>query len=568
MSLVRHLVSSDLRRFRWMILGLMALVAVSTALDSYMPEVALDRQALASMGFAAVVLWLAEGLLTALLIARVVQADRLVGTTAFWMTRPIAPLRLFAAKATLIMAVTVIWPTLCELTLMMIHHVPAGQAALGAVQDLGTRLLIMLALMSAAAMTSSVTSFAVVCASVIALAAAATAAYATFELTQARLAGTTSMIVSSTSTVAFTSRAYYDHTADIVRAALTIAAFLALIVVQYRRRSVRRAAVTGVFGIALAIGVTQPGVGSLVRAASRPPLWAAEAGTLHLAVEPGRVDVEPTADWGLPLGAAKVRARAQLTGIAPGYLASATPSAASVTLVDGSTINGLPFPATLLLSDDVYGQGQLHIVKEVLGVRSLGDERNFSQARATLLVAGREDWLRMAAGPISYRGKFDVDLTRVTLAGTLPLRRGAAFQEGSFRLVIREVAPVGGALVVGVSHSDLETVFDRRIRPSYSFYLRNQQKSEAASGWLASEGSGHMVPFFFGLHLYRSSSAGFTVSPGQLRFRARQGQTHIEADLTEEWLRDAELVVLKSEYEGTVERTLTIENLIIPPPRR
>jgi hypothetical protein len=565
MTLVRHLVWSDIRHFRQLLALFMALIALSTAIDAYMPELALQRGTLASIGFTTIILWLAEGVLTALLVARIVQADRLVGTTAFWMTRPIAPLALFAAKATVILLVAGLWPVLCEVALMMFHRVPAGQIALGALQDFGSRALILLALMSVAALTANVTRFLAVCASVIVLAAIATTVYAAFEARRYELVGV--VMRAGGSTVAFTARVVYDHTRDILRVAFTIGALLALIVVQYRYRSLGRSILIGATGILLALGMAQLGRYPIVLAESRPPEWAKDLANLRLGVESARLDVAPTVEWGMPIGAVKVQARGELAAVAPGWLAGARLARASVQLADGSRIDGLPVREGLLLPDELYGPGQLHVVKDVLGVTRLEDDYG-GRGLATLFVARPEDVSRVSTGPVTYEGTFEIDLTRVTLAASLPLQRGVAFQDGSYRVVIGDVTPNNGALVIGVRHSELQTVFDRKARPGYSFYLRNRVKDEAASGVLISDGPGHTVPFLFGLHLYRSSSAGFAVYPGQLRFRARPGQRRIDADLTDEWLRDAELVIVKSEYDGTVERTLVLEKLEIPAPRK
>jgi hypothetical protein len=565
MSLIRHLVWSDVRRFHWLIAGLMAVTAVSTALDGFMPEFATDRAALASLGMTAVVLWVAEGLLAALLIARVVQGDRLVGTTAFWFTRPINPIMLFAAKASTIGLVTLVWPVLCEAVLMAFHRVPVGQILLGAIQDFGWRALLVFALMSAAAITANITRYVILCASVVVAAAIGSAVYALAEKDRGSVIATVTLTVAGSSTFAFSPRAVYDHTADILRVVLTLVSLIALVVIQYRHRSIRKALLIGVAGVAVSIAAASLGPPSVVRADSRPPAWTDAETALSIGIDARSMEVMPTMDFGLPAGAVKVSARAQLSGVAPAWLASSRLAHATVTLADGSSINGLPFPRGFLLPEDFYGPGQVQAVKQVLGVRSLGDERYASGGMATLFLARREDVTRLASGPASYRGSFEIDLTQLTVASTLPLTRGATFQEGSYRLAIGEITPLDGALIIGVRSSDLQTVFDRQLRPSYSFYLRNRDKSEAAGGMLVSEGTGHLVPFLFGLHLYRSSSAGFTVYPGQLHFRASPGQRHIEADLTEEWLKGAELVIVRSKYEGTVERTVALDGLQVKP---
>ena len=99
MNQVRHIFSKDLRRLRWSIIGWSALVRrvrSSTRSAPTLRSEASDRQL--GIGELSVLLSLIDLLLLALLVSRLVHDEPLVGRDAFWITRPIAPGALMAAK--------------------------------------------------------------------------------------------------------------------------------------------------------------------------------------------------------------------------------------------------------------------------------------------------------------------------------------------------------------------------------------------------------------------------------------------------------------------------------------
>lgn len=100
MKLIWHIIRKDIRREQWGLLlwamlfvGQMGIGVVVRRPVAFDPEDGMRWQ-LASIGL----VWLQMGM-GYVLVARLVQADALVGTSGFWPTRPISPLRLFVAKA-------------------------------------------------------------------------------------------------------------------------------------------------------------------------------------------------------------------------------------------------------------------------------------------------------------------------------------------------------------------------------------------------------------------------------------------------------------------------------------
>ena len=87
-----HMVRGDLRRHRGM-LGLWLLLSAGTAgVEGAAPYLVLDPEPASLLGFATVALNLAALVVAVVLAPIVIQSDAFVGSTAFWMTRPIAPI--------------------------------------------------------------------------------------------------------------------------------------------------------------------------------------------------------------------------------------------------------------------------------------------------------------------------------------------------------------------------------------------------------------------------------------------------------------------------------------------
>ena len=101
MTLVLHLIRWDIRRFQILLPLWLLLVAASAALEGAWPAMAVAMAARQTVGITGNLLAVAEVLFSVVFIALVVQEHPLVGTTAFWMTRPMPPRALLASKAIL-----------------------------------------------------------------------------------------------------------------------------------------------------------------------------------------------------------------------------------------------------------------------------------------------------------------------------------------------------------------------------------------------------------------------------------------------------------------------------------
>lgn len=93
MNLILHQFKTDLRHFRWQLLCLWLAFAVETALS------AAHSLSVMGVGMMYLLLTLWEAILVLTLVASLIQADALVGTSAAWLTRPVRRAHLFWSKS-------------------------------------------------------------------------------------------------------------------------------------------------------------------------------------------------------------------------------------------------------------------------------------------------------------------------------------------------------------------------------------------------------------------------------------------------------------------------------------
>ena len=102
MKLVAHLVRADVRRFRLLLAGWVLIEIADTVFTGVHPFLIGDSRTSMTIGLLAMVLFFTRWLGMIAIVALVVQTHPLVGSDAFWMTRPIAPRTLLVSKLVLL----------------------------------------------------------------------------------------------------------------------------------------------------------------------------------------------------------------------------------------------------------------------------------------------------------------------------------------------------------------------------------------------------------------------------------------------------------------------------------
>ena len=262
MSLLRHLVKADFRQFRSVLVIWCGLVVTSATIHGVRPMFAGQSRPYELLGLLAVLVW-TGGLLVMLgFIAQAVQAHPLVGTTAFWMTRPIPPRTLLGAKLVLLCLVMVLVPVFAEIALMAAHRFSFESVIVLALQAAIAQAFWVILAMSFAALTPGLAQFFLLCG-----ATPVAFALGLFLVTLAANAFGWNLMAAP---------AAFEHAhAGAALVVLTIIAATSLLLVLYHTRSRARSIVVGSAMFLLALSLPEllppPAAGD----ASVLPQWAA-----------------------------------------------------------------------------------------------------------------------------------------------------------------------------------------------------------------------------------------------------------------------------------------------------
>jgi hypothetical protein len=523
---------------------------------------AADPAVRSAAGLVGSLLWLAELLFGVALIALLVQAHPLVGSDAFWMTRPISPRALLAAKAILLGVVMIALPVFADAGLMALYEVPPTRIATVSLQTALFWTLWVVALMSAAALTPNLTTFAWLLGG--ALLAMALIIATILAIAMASFADLPSSASGSLDT--------NEPTSDIVFWVLLVVAGVTLLLVQYRTRIRTRAIAGGVGGILVAIVVTWAWPWPILAPRIVMPAWAADASMLRLAASSETVEIDEELSWlhRHPVWNV-VRARVTLAGIAPEWSASVGVQQAAVQVEGETRITSTvsTHPAEVPLEDGQPLQ-ILGVQRRLLGVQRLLDtsEPHPPHDSAILLFLSDPDLRRLAPANGTYQGRFRVSLTRHDLEAVLPLRNGAVHQNGAYRFAIRAVERARGRVSVVAHESNALSMFDRQPPHHFTFYLRNPRAGEALHGAeheLRDDGALlRFMPFATGF--VGAENPGFRARALLLQFPPGYGPQKKPLRLDDRWIEQAELVIVSAIPAGSVERTLAIADLPLRAP--
>lgn len=163
MSLAWHIAFKDLRRLRAAVAVWMTLIAAKLGLGAVLiwgAEATNPRMpSFDPIANASMVLAVLEGLMGYFLVVAVIHGDSLVGTTAFWMTRPISGGRLLAGKAVALAIVFGVIPLALTLPWWLACSYGIHEIALAAAETLAWHGVVMLIALPLAALTDGLSRF-------------------------------------------------------------------------------------------------------------------------------------------------------------------------------------------------------------------------------------------------------------------------------------------------------------------------------------------------------------------------------------------------------------------------
>jgi hypothetical protein len=569
MAGVLHIVRKDVRRLRWLLVLWVAVLGVRLAFATAATRITSDTvgPAFALEGLGGIVGTL-ETLLLALLVARLVHEEPLVGLNAFWLTRPYSPVSLLSAKLLFASIALVLLPVVADLMTMSLFDAgPSAQLRASSV-FLSSRLIWMLALFALAALTPSLGGFAIAMISIV----------AALSLAIAVIIGMTAFSIDEFDT--YLPDMTPDRTPAIVGVVVFAAAVLSVIVYQYRRRRLAVAIAMAAAGLVATVVVPAYWPWPFARSAPiEPGPWTAEPSTAAVVDRSMPMQISDAREFnGEGTPRRYVHARVQLNGMPADTFTRTIGVRGMLTLGDGTVVRSRQANGFVPLEMRGRAGFEPSVPLGALGnvdVLTRLDETAY-QPWAALLTLTEDEYVTYRGQRGRFQAEVDFRLMQTRIRGTLPLVTGAALEDAASRVELVRVDRRIDAQAIAVRRWQAGSLLDEDRSGEFEFVLRNRARREVLTatrrGQRSGFGGGGSV--FTGsasipLALLTGGSAGppsdgFLVQIDVLEFPMAVMPKGETIQLDPGWLNEAEVVVLESSYAGTVTKPLTIEDFVIP----
>jgi hypothetical protein len=559
MSQLAHIMRKDVRRMRWDLTAWTLCIVASVAVRTFGADLALEgfgpRMAIAQL---VSILAVIEALLSMLIISRLVHDEPLVGSDAFWFTRPISRGTLMAEKLLVAAAFFIALPLLGNVIVALFFGTPVSDVLRSVPITLLGRTLWVSLLFVIAVLTPSLMRYAVTIVGILGGLAVLVAGMVT-----------TLMMFWDESESNVVGSDLPDPTRGVVAQIVLIAAALALVAHQYRtRRPGRTIALAGV-GLLVVYLVSAAWPWSfappLDAGAALPPAEASSIVVLHDATE------APRASSAFPFGR-----RAPKTALAIRVAVSGLPRDVEVQSMWARSRLELPGTAVetnrpgAQVSGYVVASGGTGLSARALegalgGARLLGSPEETELHWPTVVHVTEEDFGKYAAVPGRLVATMNIALARTLLRGTLPLAENATLELDSRRITIMRVDRYPARYRVWLRHTRVEPLLAwPRIR-SFTYVLLNKARNEAVAGYLSPLSGGGFSLAPFDIVMTGPGPKGFALEQYELQVPApTRGDTQA-ARLDDTWLDAAELAILESVHAGAVSRGLEIPDFRMRP---
>ena len=560
MKQAAHIFRKDLRRLRWSLLAWCAIVAGSTLLDTAGRDLAL-----AGIDFQLAVKQLSDmlslvwALFYMVLISRLVHDEPLVSRDAFWLTRPIASRELMTAKLAFAALLFIVVPLLGSLAVAAYFGTDGSAIAKAVPVFVFNNLIVTAPLMALAALTPSLTRY---------------------ILTMVGIVGAGVLFMSVMVLVGLFiaepiqdagNAALPNPTIPIIAACVVALTALAVIVSQYRGRRFARSVAIAAIGVIALFSVPERWPWSLVKLlpaetvqgpSDTPALGVSvEVDKMRVSEEYGfRTRTAPRRDIAVP---------ALVNGLPPEFSIARITARSRLELPNGVVLETPRSNRTSYIA--AYAGPSTgrdaRSTETTLGVRLLTKREtppDLADAWPTLLTVGEQEFVRHRTEYGRLVSDLDVAFERPIVRGSLPLVASASVDIDGFHFTIERVfrGPTGCRVLL--RHFHVEPLLSAPRYPRFTVVLVNRARQEAVQG----DDSHGMVGFSVGGWYFPGpeiGGRGFVLVQSELSFPARSATVSQWIDIAQDWLRNAELVILEPVAAGGITRTITIDKFRMTP---
>jgi hypothetical protein len=492
-------------------------------------------------------------ILPIVIVPLLLHEEPLVGTTAFWFTRPIDGMMLFRSKMLFLGAVLVLPPFLTELVILGVHGASAQEVFL-AVPEIALEQLNFLAYVSVlAALTQTFSRFALVGASLF-------IAY--------YVAGFIILVVFSYLDIPWFFRGWGNSAlADsrYIASVLAVAGISAMLLFNlYRDRKARRAWFTAGAAMVVSFFIYQFWSWDFLGRGNGKRETAIDAAAVNVTIpaDPRGRRVSDTLRY-RPKDEAKkeISVPLRLSGLPADYVAEPVRITSSLAFPDGTIIEDKDYLGAFGMS------WNSRIVQQALGTARILNPEKEPALHIRVLSVGDHVFEKYAAVPGKLSAEVEFVVKRYSAVAEIPVRPRARYDRGSEHAVITHVLRQTGGSTILLRESRVslffrgdrpkEYYFDFFMRPTI-YVLRNDTRKEAL--W-PDERPG---PEFDLLDIFYQRR--LRTFPLALRYTALTDQGHKLTEFNDEWLADASLVRVEARPAGHLTKNFQVDDFVMGTP--
>jgi hypothetical protein len=492
-----------------------------------------------------------QTILLLVMVPLLIHEEPLVGTTAFWFTRPIDGRMLFKSKMLFVVLILIIAPLLTEIVILAVQGASAMQLALAIPEILledGKFL------------------------AYVVLLAALTQTFARYALTGASFFVAFYLMVIIAASMLW----YFDlprflkpirganlaDSAYVAGAIFTITIAAMILFGQYCTRDARRAwtRVGLAFLVAQMINYYWPW--NFMRHPNEQRKERVDTSAVSVAVltDPQSRRISDSFRYRSSDEAKKsISGQLAISGVPPGYVAEPSRVNASLELPDGKRLTHESYEYS-----QVDPNWNVNVVQHALDVPKILNAEKGKGTPVTLLSVNDELFGKYSTVPGRFSAEIEFVIKRYEATAGFPVKPKARYDLGSQHAVITQVLKHTGGATILLRESEISLFFagDRRHsdmpvnlfgRPVV-YVLRNKEQAEAV--WPVEKPG----PGFEFLDLFQKR---LLTIPLALHYSALSSSGQKLTDLNDSWLASAELVRIEAKEVGRFRKTVKIDGFIM-----
>jgi len=527
MNLVTHIFKKDIRHLRGLLIAWFLLVLLQVGLSGSGLAASSDNMAWEiAFGIVSVLIPMLQFMLILAIVPLLIHEEPLVGTTAFWFTRPISRQDLLKSKALFCGGLLVLIPLVVELVVLAANQASCAQLAMAFPEILLSRLGVLLMVAALAVLTPSFARF--VLFAVLVFVAYMIVYFVIYivilfvnPMAMVRMAGSPSLMASRA----------------IVSAFVGVIGYGAVVFYQYIRRRTKRSALLLAGVVILAMAMPYLWQFDFMEAEIDPHLSVnVDESNIRVSLADKKIKVSDQFRMSGREGRKKtLRGRIRVQGGEPGFEYRSQVDSSAFTFEDGLQItNSQPQHSFSRGGWDNALLGNLLDGR----IRGRGNVSSRQESYSTLLDMDEADYTQQTNRVGTLEAEIQIGVYQYVVAGMVPLQAGERIELGAEQAVITDVLEDATGCSVILQVRTLNLLFDKSAKRENQFnqnsadvlyLLRNPVKKELV---LPDTNFNPNFGMIFG------KNQRLNIQSIRLKF----GEEGRGRELSPEWLADAELI--------------------------